>query len=164
MCFVIPSLYTRWEQTLYIAISLLLAGFEFSVSIFLWAQITSKYLTDYRKHADEFRWILKVTLSSTAMVSNGDLWASDVPWHGLTVRKRNNSLFHLNESKLKRGQEHLELEKICNEQSKIKVLFPSRGYTVETSLFWWLEQTQRVHVILAEGRKLCWKGRHRHVV
>lgn len=69
------------------------------------------------------------------MVSNGNLQTSDVCEHGLTDRKRNNGLFHLNESKLKIGEEHLELEKICNEQNKIKVLFPCPGYTVETSLF-----------------------------
>lgn len=50
-----PFLSTTWEQTLYIAISLLLVGFEFLVGILLRAQTTSKYLTGYGKHVDEFK-------------------------------------------------------------------------------------------------------------
>lgn len=65
------------------------------------------------------------------MVYNGNLWTFDVSWHDLTFRKRSNGLLHVNERKLKIWEEHLELEKICNEQNKIKIviLFPSPVYT-----------------------------------
>lgn len=78
----------------------------------------------------KFRLILNVTLRSTMTAYNGNLQTFDVSWHDPTFRIRNNGLFHVNERNLKIWKEHLELEKICNEQNKTKtvILFPSAVY------------------------------------